>query len=236
MNEPNTMILHGPEKLPAFQLTPSALALRDAALTKAALIGKVGNADENAAAVRAQVELKSIASSFEKARKKVKEPIIEAGRQIDRVIATELAEVEKELGRIQCLVSDFQLAEQRRIREEQEAQQRELDRIEADRVKALAQASTPAQVENIERNAAAAKLAEAKPVTAQRVAGQVVKEDWEIIVTNPYDLARYHPDCVKIEPLMLPIKAALNEGRVVKGVSAKKITKADVRARATIEV
>ena len=81
--------------------------------------------------------------------------------------------------------------------------------------------------------AAALTAAEAKPITATRSAGQVVKTDWEITVVNPYELAKFHPDCVKIEPLLSPIKQALNAGIVVKGVKAEKVTKVGVRATAS---
>lgn len=277
------LIIGGPEKLPAFAINDSALAVRDAALANAALIGKVCNADQNNAAVRAQIELKSVAQSFEKARKKLKEPIIEAGRQLDRAVASALVDVEKELGRIENLTRDFQLAEARRIREEQEAQARELARIEAEKqaelrriadeqarvereareareaaeraareatnkaqreaaAKAMAEAEAArkaadqakakadAEAQIATERAQAAAAAEAKPIVAQRSFGQRITTDWEITVTNPYELAKFHPDCVKIEPLMTPIKQALNQGIAVKGVRAEKITKSNVRA------
>lgn len=274
------IILADKPTLPVFQITESALAIRDEALSNAALIGRVENADQNKRAVEAHVFLKRVLSSFEKARKQLKEPIIEAGRQLDRAVSKELLEIEKEIGRIENLTRDFQMAEARRIREEQEAQARELARIEAvkqaeiqriaraqaeaeraARESALAAAKLASEAKNkAEREAAevarlaaeksskeaaekaaaqmqiasekatAATIAEAKPITATRAYGQVVKTDWEIVVTNPYELAKFHPDCVKIEPLMMPIKQALNAGISVKGVKAEKITKTSVRA------
>ena len=78
--------------------------------------------------------------------------------------------------------------------------------------------------------AASAVYAEAKPITVSRESGQVVKTEWDIQVTNPYELAKFHPDCVKIEALMTPIKQALNEGRTVKGITATKRLVTSVRA------
>lgn len=277
------IILADKPTLPVFQISPSALQTRDEALGNSALIAKVENAEQNKLAVEAHVFLKRVASSFESARKKLKEPLLEAGRQLDRTVAKELAEVEKEIGRLTNLSSAFQLAEARRVREEQELQQRELERIErekqaeiqriareqaeaerkareaaeaaarqaaeatnakqraeaeaarieAERISKEAAEKSAAAMQLANERAQAASLAEAKPITATRTAGQVVKTDWEITVVNPYELAKFHPDCVRIEPLLQPIKQALNAGITVKGVKADKVTKATVRAGTT---
>lgn len=95
-----------------------------------------------------------------------------------------------------------------------------------------------AQTARVEDKAAEVAYVESRPIAATRAAGEVVKWDWEITVTNRFELARCHPDCVKIEALLTPIKAALNAGRTVVGIEAKKIKVADVRAttRRAIEV
>lgn len=199
-------------------------------MANSALIARVTNADQNKQAVDAHIFLKRVASTFESARKKMKEPLLEAGRKLDRAVSGELIEVEKEIGRLSVLSADFQRAEARRVREEQELQARELARIEADKNAALAAAKTTEDVQRINEAALLARLAEVKPVTPTRATGQVVKEDWEITVTNPYELAKFHPDCVKIEALLTPIKQALNAGISVKGISATKVIKSSVRA------
>ena len=62
--------------------------------------------------------------------------------------------------------------------------------------------------------------------------------DWSVEVTNPFELAKYHPDCVTITPLVGRIKAVLNEGREVKGVKAKQVLVTNQRAarQTTIDV
>ena len=72
--------------------------------------------------------------------------------------------------------------------------------------------------------AQAATLAEARPITATRAVGQQVKSDWDITVINPYELAKFHPDLVNITPRLADIKAALNEGREIKGIKAVRET------------
>lgn len=241
-----------------FSFNDHAKELKELALSGAALVGRVTNAQENKTAVEAQKELRRVISMFEKERKTAKEPLLEAGRALDRAVAGEQEDLDREEGRLSQLVAEFQLAEQRRVNEERRKQQDELDRIERERqaeLKRIAdeQAAKEAEARKITDEAArkareaqlkaeaeAAKLrvdeaaaaksyVESRPIETTRTDGQVVKTDWNIQVTNPYELAKYHPDCVKIEPLLTPIKAALNEGRTIRGITAEKILKAGVR-------
>ncbi len=300
----SALIVADKPQLPIFTFGDTAKELRDLALNGAALIGKVSNAAENQVAVKAQVELKRVMAMFEKSRKALKEPLLEAGRQLDRLVAAESVDLEKEYGRLTNALSEFQLAEQRRVQEEERLQREEIARIEREKqaeLKRIAdeqaareagarrvqaeidrkareaqeaaeklaseaknkkqrEAAEKARVESeksaaasrlerekfeaellkqqqaakaamarTEETAAAATYVESRPVQATRQAGQVVKTDWEITVTNPWELAKFHPDCVKIEPLLGPIKSALNEGRAVKGIKAEKKTVANVR-------
>jgi hypothetical protein len=284
VSDRNELVVSGAMPPVVFTIQPQALQLRDDALAGSALIGKVETSAQNELAVRAHIELKRIASTFEKARKALKEPILQAGRDLDRAVNAELIEVEKEIGRLSNLTTQFNQAEQRRVREEQEMQRRELERIEREKQEAIARiakdqaeaerkaleavaavrkiidsstsqevqaeakaAITAAEAEGAKMIAEAASKAisatqqvteraqqaaavEAKPIIATRAAGQVVKTDWEIQVTNPYELAKFHPDCVTIEPKLGQIKAHLAAGITVKGITAKQVTKSTVRA------
>jgi hypothetical protein len=230
VSERNELVVSGAMPPVVFTIKPEALQLRDDALAGSALIGKVETSAQNELAVRAHIELKRIASTFEKARKALKEPILQAGRDLDRAVNAELIEVEKEIGRLSNLTTQFNQAEQRRVREEQEMQRRELERIDRERQEAIAKAANPQEVAAIEERAQQAAAVEAKPIVATRAAGQVVKTDWEIQVTNPYELAKFHPDCVTIEPKLGNIKAHLAAGITVKGITAKQVTKSTVRA------
>lgn len=223
----------------SFTFTPDALLLKEAALDSGALVGHVTNAEQNAVAVHAQREIKRVMALFEKERKAAKEPLLEAGRALDRAVTAEMVDLEKEFGRISNAVSAFQLAEARRLAEEQRLQQAELARIEAEKQAALAAATTVEQKTAIEEVAAAKVYVESRPVVATRSEGQIVKTDWEITVTNPYELAKYHPDCVTITARLTEIKAALNAGQTIKGIKAEKVTKSSVRLapeRKAIEV
>ena len=130
-----SVILIGAPILPAFQpnLSPEAIAEKENALASSALIGKVTNRAENDAANNARKALKEVSSAIDKARKKLTEPFVEAQRALIRAAEPHIDELNQEDARLQLLIKDFTLAEQKRIREEQEAQARELARIEAER-------------------------------------------------------------------------------------------------------
>jgi len=130
-----SLILIGAPILPAFQpnLSPEAIAEKENALASSALIGKVTNRAENDEANNARKTLKEVSSAIDKARKKLTEPFVEAQRALIRAAEPHIDELNQEDARLQLLIKDFTLVEQKRIREEQEAQAREIARIEAER-------------------------------------------------------------------------------------------------------
>ena len=151
-----------------------------------------------------------------------------------------LAELNSEMTRVSTLIGDFQTLEQAKARAAEVLRQNELSRIEREKNEALAKATSHEAMDAVQAhyNEVAAQTAIAAPAPI-RAEGQVVKTDWEITVTNPYDLAKFHPNCVKIEARLTEIKQLLNDGVAVTGITAKKVTKAGVRLapeRAAINV
>lgn len=144
-------------------------------------------------------------------------------------------------------------AEEQRIRDEAAAAQKKLDdeakrladkaakaksdsvraeiekqRLEVDRQKALSTAESHEALDQV--NAQHAEQVAALPMPERTVAkGQSVKSDWDIVVTDKYKLARHHPNCVSIEPLVSEIKSLLNAGAAVMGITAKKVPVSNVR-------
>jgi hypothetical protein len=251
------LIIRQREKLARYALNETAKELKSLALDNSAMIGRVANAEENEKAVEVQRELKRVINLLEKDRKAAKEPLIDAGRQLDNMIEAEKKELDVELGRVSELVSGFAVAEQERIREERRAQQAELDRIEMEKQaemkriadEAAAKEAEAAKIKDAsEREARLAAIAAegqtkvaavaekaadqayvtAKPILTTRAEGQRIKTDWQIEVVNPHKLASCHPDCVTITPKLLEIKRYLNDGVDVKGITAKKVTVAGV--------
>lgn len=113
--------------------TDEAERIKSEALECGALVGQVSNAEEQAAAVRAQTELQKVISLAEKARKSVKAPVIEYGRKIDATAETFVEELKAELLRISKLVADFQQLEQAKARAAEQKRQLEAQRIERER-------------------------------------------------------------------------------------------------------
>lgn len=317
MDTENELIVASRRDLPVFEFNGSAKEAKEKALATAALIGKVTDRDSKIIAVRAQQELKRVLNDIEKARKALKEPLLNAGRQLDNLCATESLALEQEMGRVSNVVKEFDDAERRRVleeerlqreelarieaakqaelkriadeqaarereakriqdeadrkvrevkeaaerkaREEQEAadklareatnkkqreaaekarmeaaQRAEAARIEAEKVEAAAKvererqeailreqaATAAAQTAAIEEKAGDASYVASRPIEITRVAGERQSTNWVITVENPYMLAKMHPDLVDIKPRLGDIKAALNEGREIKGIKA----------------
>lgn len=83
-----------------------------------------------------------------------------------------------------------------------------------------------------------AELAAAPVAAPIRASGQTVKPTLEITVTDIWLLAKAHPTCVSITPMMSEIKSLLSLGVAVKGVTVKEVFKATARTSqvAAIEV
>lgn len=218
----------------------TAHALKTDALEKAALVGRVTCAEEQQAAVDAQTAIATVLKETEKARVACKEPVLDFGRRIDATAKTFIADLREEEIRLATLVGDFQQLEAARVRAEQTKENERLRQVERDRQAALSQANSHEEMEAVQERFDRQVAEEARPVIAPaRVEGQIVREEWEVTVTDVWALARAHPGCVKIEPRMAEIKAMLDSGQKVAGVLAKKVTKAGVRAMrhpAAIEV
>lgn len=211
--------------------TQSAIALRDAALEQAALVGRVANADEQQTAVLAQAALAEILTNVEKARKAAKEPVLNFGRAIDDAAKVFVTEAKSEQLRVGGLVSDFQNLERIRIQAARDAENARLAQLERERAAALAQAETVEKVNAIQEQFSNRARDEAPPpqsITAARATGQRVREEWNIEVVDIWLLAKAHPGCVKIEPRLNEIKSLLDAGIKVAGVRAAKEIRAGV--------
>ena len=150
-----------------------------------------------------QVELKRIADEEAAKRAELDKAAAEAAAKAREATS---AKAKEEAAKLQADID-----RQRALAEAQSVEDRDRANSEAD----------------MRAQAAQQKAAETQPARAE---GQVVRHDWEIIVTNPYELARFHPDLVVIKPNLVSIKAALNEGRSIKGITAEKTVNATVRS------
>jgi hypothetical protein len=111
----------------------NAIALKDAALSQSALITKPKDRDSKLIAVRAQTELKRVIKLVDKARVTLKEPILNAGRQLDAICVGFCKELNLEYDRVASAVAEFDNDERIRIAEEEKKQREELERIEREK-------------------------------------------------------------------------------------------------------
>ena len=88
----------------------------------------------------------------------------------------------------------------------------------------------------IEEKSGDAAYVAARPIEITKVAGQRQSTNWVITVDQPFVLAKFHPDLVDIKPRLADIKAALNEGREIKGIKAERERISSVRVPAPQKV
>lgn len=209
----------------------AVLPSKEAALTSAAGVGRVASANDQEKAVAAQLELKRVLDVVCDAEEKFKAPLNKVRAEAISKSKTFRSEIEEELSRISRLIGDFQQMEIAKARAAEALRVKELQEADRKRQEELAKAQTLDERDEInsrhDEDAATVKPA-VQPV---RVAGQRVAEDWEIIVTDVWKLARSHPTCVDVKPRLSEIKAMLNSGLKVEGVTANKTIRATVRAK-----
>ena len=233
-------------------VTAEAVRLKDEALAVSALVGKVTNDEENNAAAQALKALKAVTRDVEKARKAVKEPFLDACRQIDEQAKTFVAELSEEEGRVLKLSADYATEQARRMREIEAARQREAARIERERLEAeskiraeeqkrLAEAQTAKEAEriraefeakqNAERERAAQALEAAAPApVVTKPEGVSARQVWDFEVTDVWTLARLHPGLVTVTPNRREILDVIASGvREIKGLRIFEKTAITVR-------
>lgn len=230
------LILRDDSQLRVAGFAEMAVEIKEQALQKAALIGVIGNVQQQKSAVEAQGALKDVINAIEKARKTVKQPVLDYGRAIDDAAKKFIQELEVEHGRISHLIAERELAERRRVAAEQEAQRKELARLEREKLEALSKEKDLQKQTEIMEDFSRREALESQPIAVERMQGQVVKDDWEIEVVNPYELAKFHPQCVTITAKLGEIKALLAQKITVMGIKATPIIKTHYRKSQPIDV
>ena len=201
----------------------------EVALAKAAVIGKCENAKDNQRVVEAQTSLKEYLDLIEHSRKFVKQAPWDLCVKIDTLANQLKKEATEEMMRISKLAGDYQAAERDRVRELERTRQRDLEAAFRDKHEQLLKATMPEEVEFIESKykRQVESLPVAEPVKAEN---QTTKEDWEILITDIWLLAKMHPQCVNPPTeRKLEIKALLKAGVTVAGIIATPVVKASVR-------
>jgi len=210
-------------------LRDEAMAIKEAALEKAALIGKVENKDQQDRAVQAQYALKEVDSSIEKARKAAVQPFLDAQRKVNTMAKEFCHETGMELMRLSKLIGNYQALELKRIRAEENARREALLEAERKREAEIAAAKTHEQVEAVQAKFEKAQQAIAPPPEPTRTEGQIVREEIVIDEIDVWKLAKNRPDLVDITPRKRELKEQLGLGITVPGVKWHKEVRASVR-------
>tara|TARA_R110000782_G_scaffold52263_4_gene112134 strand:+ start:13507 stop:14241 length:735 start_codon:yes stop_codon:yes gene_type:complete len=234
----NQMMVRNDSKL-QIEFTTTALERREELIAEVSLFNKVDSAIENEIAVQHMQALKVLGDECEKERKIVKDPITKYGKAIDAKSNWYKEEPREQYRRLGKLCADFQALEAAKVKAAEAARRVELEAEERARQEALAkvesideQNEVNEQYNEAQRERSQAALASNEtPIAPSRAKGQVVKVDWRIEVTNADQLARAHPNCVKITPILPEIKMLLNEGFSIMGIRAEKVTTVGVRAQ-----
>jgi hypothetical protein len=209
-------------------LTPHAPQLRSMLLEISANVLAVADADEQKQAVAVQAKLASTLKLVETCRKQIKEKV-----DIDKMARNYREPLEKELSRISNLIADFQQLEAKKARAAEQAENDRLTRLERERAAAETKATSHEELDSIAEEFNNRAKDEAIPVAAPaRVEGQVIKEDFDVIVSDIHALYRAYPYCVRLEPLIGQIKTLLHNGTTrIPGVRAEPIVRASVRTK-----
>ena len=207
---------------------PSAREQRDALLTEAAEITAVANNFDQESAAEVLARLQEMARGVERARKAVKDPVLEVGRRIDAIAGEFSGPIEAEADRIGRLIGAYRTSLQaevaRKEREEREKRQQLIE--EANRAKAKLDAEAAAAKTEEQRQEAEAKaqdlvrqtnaaLVESKQAEVNarmRPAGIVERGAWKYEVEDIGKVFEARPDLCLIEPNGAAIRGAIKAG------------------------
>jgi len=163
------------------RFSENAVALRDAALEKSALIGAVKTSAMNEAAAECLREIEPIIRATEKARKAVKEPFLEACRQIDKSAAQFVEELQAEQLRLRTATGNFAQEQLEIARKAERERQAELDRLERERQTELKRIADEAAAEEQKRQEENRRLqAEAAAAKSKADRERIAKEQTEL--------------------------------------------------------
>jgi len=242
----NQIILKGLEN-PFIEITASALAESSKVLAWAREVTIVQGAEQQALAVDALGQLKSLSKRMEQSRELAKRPALEIGRLLDAKAKEFCLPLNEEAERVSRLISAFQRIEAARvckIREEEEAKRRKTMAEEAAKLAAL-----DAKMAKAKSSAKLSSLAAEKQIVEQetqqkvlesvalensqqviRKAGMIVRKEWNFEVLDIHALFRARPECIKFEPNSTVIRGLIGAGnREIPGLRIWEETSTTVR-------
>lgn len=225
------------------KVAESAIKERDEAINEAAGVVKVSNEFNAGIATRARKRLYDLKKSMESARKLAKAPVLEFGRTIDSTAKEFSSDLDRELERIDRLISEYwqRVADEKAAKERAAREAAEKAEAEARRLAAEAEkAEQPTEEGNGERRetssfativkttqavtlaadarAEAKELEKAKPSEAIAGSGMTVVSRKDFEVVDLAELAAKHPDLVTITVKRQAVLFAIKDGREISGI------------------
>lgn len=192
------------------------------ALSKTKAVTEVTDAFTQQRAINAVAIAKGLMKEVQQSREEVKRPIIDIGKEIDKVAVEFCMPLTFEVTRIELLIAEFQRSEADRIEGEKQSrlaqqlkEQQETLRLQREQQEAtdrLAKATTKAARELAEKTAHEIAVQQAELeinqqeqasneiTTAPKVEGGSVRKTFDFEVVDIAALYAKHPDCVKMEP------------------------------------
>lgn len=220
----------------AISIEPELKLIRDDLVAECDAIGEVTTVEERAVAVRIQAQADLFLKRIEKERRAAKEKPMRVCKSVDALAADLVGDLKESVTAVSRSLGNYEALVRARAVAEAQAKAKELADIERQRAEAVAAAQTVEQMDEArERFDVLVRDAQPAPAPAQE-RGQVVKSDWEVEVFDIQLLARAHPSCVKMEPLLGVIKSLLNAGVTIAGVRGNKVTKSTIRQQQEIMV
>lgn len=216
----NAIILH-PElaSSPVPSIPAEALAKRNELVLQAQSIERVVGAASQNAAASVLGDIKQVLDTVEKHRVELKNPFLEAGRQIDSKAKEYTGPLIEQDRRLRKALSDYLAAEQRKADEIRRKQEAELEAIRLQRLEAEAAARVSTDEAEIAKAQEAMLEAETKAVdvimaTPMKSASEPpdnvkARPDWDVTVSNAAALYKAFPELVELKPRMTEIKKAV---------------------------
>jgi len=221
---------------PAVFAIPSAIEKRDELLASARSVTAVVDQESANTAVIALKTLKEFSRTIEASRKEAKAPIDLIVASIQNIAKELTQSIVAETERLDRMVGAYN--EKQRLEAEKKRQEAiaEEQRIAAEAQKKLDEAAAAGasdrKLEKIEQKAEeqlAMAKAETAAIAAPKFAGIANRYTWEYEVTSIEALYAAYPLMVKLTPIDSMIKAALNNGATLPGVTARKVPRTSVR-------
>lgn len=219
---------------PSVQITPEALRSKGVTIESCATVTKVENEFDAEVAGTVLVEVAGLLKDCERARKQIKQPVLDLCRAIDSTAEAFTADLEKHSARIRNLIGAYNARVEEEQRRVERKRQEELARIERERIAAEAEAkrkanealkaaaspeqaetavvAAEAEVKRVETNAAQqAALAPVVPRVAA-IAGVSVALVWKFEVLDVNELHKANPQFVTLTHKAREINAAISAG------------------------